>query len=313
MSFATPLALLALLAVPLAIFAYVRGQRSPRYLVRFPGVDTLQGVVAATPAWRRHVPSALFLLALVSLLTALARPQASVAVPVQRARVMLVTDASGSMRAVDVSPDRISAAQGAARRFLDEVPRGLEVGAVSFSDVVQSTEPPTTDHGRARAVVDGLVADGGTATGDALASALDALRKNPDGGRRPPSAIVLLSDGRRTVGQDPIPIAREAARLKIPIFTVSLGTDEGRVTVPGGEELAVPPDPLTMRRIARISGGQTFEVANADELESIYKRLGTQLGSKTEKREITVGFAAGGLLLLLGAAVARLRWSGRLP
>jgi len=313
MSFAAPLFLLALLAVPLALFAYLRGQRRPQYLVRFPGVSTLQGLVATSPAWRRHVPAALFLLALVALLTALARPQTSVAVAVQQARVMLVTDASGSMRAVDVSPDRIRAAQGAARRFLDEVPEGLEVGAVSFSDVVQTTESPTADHSRARAVVDGLVADGGTATGDALASALDALRKNPDGGPRPPSAIVLLSDGRRTVGQDPIPIAREAARLKIPIFTVSLGTDEGRVTVPGGAELAVPPDPITMRRVAQLSGGQTFEVADADELESIYERLGTRIGTKREKREITVGFAAGGLLLLVGAAVTRLRWTGRLP
>lgn len=313
MSFASPLLLLALLAVPLLAFGYLRGRRKPRYVVRFPGVETLQGIAAATPAWRRHVPAALLLLALTTLLVALARPQRSVAVAVQQARVMLVTDASGSMRAVDVSPDRIRAAQGAARRFLDEVPDGLEVGAVSFSDVVQTTESPTTDHSRARAVVDGLVADGGTATGDALASALDALRKNPDGGGRPPSAIVLLSDGRRTVGQDPIPVAREAARLKIPIFTVSLGTDEGRVTVPGGAELSVPPDPVTMRRVARLSGGQTFEVSDADELESIYENLGSRIGTKREKREITVGFAAGGLLLLVGAAVTRLRWTGRLP
>jgi Ca-activated chloride channel family protein len=313
MSFASPVALLALVLVPLVALAYAQAQRRPRYLVRFPGVGTLQGLVAATPAWRRHLPAALLLLALTALLIGLARPQRSVAVAVQQARVMLVTDASGSMRALDVSPDRISAAQGAARRFLDEVPDGLEVGAVSFSDVVQTTEPPSTDHSRTRAVVDGLVADGGTATGDALASALDALRKNPDGGKRPPSAIVLLSDGRRTIGQDPIPVAREAARLRIPIFTVSLGTDEGRVTVPGGQELAVPPDPITMRRVARISGGQTFEVSDADELESIYKGLGSRIGTKREKREITVGFAAGGLLLLLGAAVTRLRWAGRLP
>jgi len=115
-SFAAPLFLLALLALPLLAFAYLRGQRRPQYLVRFPGVATLQGLVAATPAWRRHVPAALLLLSLAALLLALARPERTVAVAVDQARVMLVTDASGSMRAVDVSPDRLRASQGAARR-----------------------------------------------------------------------------------------------------------------------------------------------------------------------------------------------------
>jgi Ca-activated chloride channel homolog len=316
-SFASPSALLALLAIPLVVCVYALAQRRRRrYVVRFTAVPVLAGVLAAGGAsrWRRHVPAALLLAALAALLLALAKPQTTVAVPVEKASVMLVTDASGSMRADDVSPTRLAAAQQAGRDFLGKVPKELQVGAVAFSDVPQSVSPPSTDRGDVRALIDGLVADGGTAAGDALQSALDALQDAGVGGAsRPPAAIILLSDGATTTGADPVEVAREAGKRRIPIYTVALGTPDG--TVPGGfgGSIPVPPDPETLHEISRVSGGKAYTVDDADQLSAVYQNLGSRLGTKHEQREVTAAFAAGGLVLLLGAAFAGLRTTGRLP
>ncbi len=317
MTFASPSVLLALLAIPAVALLYAFAQRRrKRYVVRFTAVPVLAGVMAAggVSRWRRHLPAALLLAALAALLVALAKPQTTVAVPVERASVMLVTDASGSMRADDVSPSRLAAAQQAGRDFLDKVPRELQVGAVAFSDVPQSVSPPSTDRDEVRALVDGLVADGGTAAGDALQAALDSLEDAGVGGaNRPPAAIILLSDGATTTGADPVSIAREAGRRKIPIYTVALGTPDG--TVPGGfgGSIPVPPDPETLREISQASGGQAFTADDADQLSAVYERLGSRLGTKQEEREVTAAFAGGGLILLLGAAFTGLKTAGRLP
>jgi Ca-activated chloride channel family protein len=234
-------------------------------------------------------------------------------VPVERASVMLVIDASRSMSAQDVSPSRIEAAKAAAGRFLDTVPGALQVGLVVYNTVPILSEAPTTEHARIQAAIDGLQADGGTATGDALAEALKRLRNRRarDGGNSP-AAIVLLSDGKSTDGQDPVVVARGAGRQRIPIFTVALGTADG--VVPGGPfgmPLSVPPDPQSLRQIARASRGQAFEVADQDQLNRIYERLGSQVGTRKERREVTAAFAGAGLLLLLGAVATSLRWRSR--
>jgi Ca-activated chloride channel family protein len=317
LTFASPGVLVALLAIPLVIAAYVLAQRRRRrYVVRFTAVPVLAGVVAAgqVSRWRRHLPAALLLAALAALLFALAKPQTTVAVPVEKASVMLVTDASGSMRADDVSPSRLAAAQQAGRDFLGKVPKELQVGAVSFSDVTQAVSPPSTDREDVRSLIDGLVADGGTAAGDALQSALDALDDAGVGrAGRPPAAIILLSDGATTTGADPVEIAREAGKRKVPIYTVALGTPDG--TVPGGfgGSIPVPPDPETLREISEASGGQAYTADDADQLSGVYERLGSRLGTKQEEREVTAAFAGGGLVLLLGAAFAGWRTTGRLP
>jgi Ca-activated chloride channel family protein len=316
-TFGSPGALLALLAIPAVIGVYALAQqRRRRYVVRFTAVPVLAGVLAegGVSRWRRHLPAALLLAALAALLLALAKPQTTVAVPVEKATVMLVTDASGSMRADDVSPTRLAAAQQAARDFLGKVPEELQVGAVSFSDVPQSVAPPSTERDDVRGLVDGLVADGGTAAGDALQAALDALEDAKVGGEhRPPAAIILLSDGATTTGADPVQVAREAAKRKIPIYTVALGTPDG--TVPGGfgGSIPVPPDPETLREISRVSGGKAYTAGDADQLSAVYENLGSRLGTKHEEREVTAAFAAGGLVLLLGAAFAGLKTTGRLP
>jgi Ca-activated chloride channel family protein len=315
-SFATPTWLLGLALVPLALLAYQASRRrGSRYAVRYTAVPALKLAAGAVPAWRRHLPAALALAALAALVLALAKPQKTVAVPVERASIMLVTDHSRSMSATDVEPDRLSAAQRAARTFLNTLPDQVRVGAVAFSDTPDAVQAPSSDHDDARRIVDGQVADGATATGAALEVAIDALKNDKQNGKRPPSAIVLLSDGKTTVPPDPVPVARTAGQLKIPIYTVALGTRDATVPNPNpfGTPLLVAPDPETLRQIAQVSGGKAFTAEDSDSLKSIYKTLGSQLGTKTQKKQITATFAIGGLVLLLGAAVSSLRWAGRLP
>jgi Ca-activated chloride channel family protein len=307
MSFAAPLFLLGLLAVPAGIALHLLAQRRRRrFAVRFPGAPLAALAVPAAPRWRRHVPSALLALSVAGLVMALARPETTVAVPVEQASVVLVTDTSRSMTATDVAPDRLDAARSAADRFLDEAPKELRVGAVAFSDAASVLQPPTTDHEQVRAALAGLTADGGTATGDGLAAALESLGT---GERRPPAAIVLLSDGKQTSGRDAVAVAREAAEQKVPVYTVALGTPDGVVD----GILRVPPDPEALREIAQVSGGQAFEASDGDELSAVYERLGSQLGTREETREVTAAFAAAGLLLLGGALAGSIRRFGRLP
>jgi Ca-activated chloride channel homolog len=315
-SFATPVWLFGLALVPLALLAYQASRRrGSRYAVRYTAVPALKVAAGAVPAWRRHLPAALALAALAALVLALAKPQKSVAVPVERASIMLVTDHSRSMSATDVEPDRLSAAQRAARTFLNTLPDQVRVGAVAFSDTPDAVQAPSSDHDDARRIVDGQVADGATATGAALEVAIDALKNDKQNGKRPPSAIILLSDGKTTVPPDPVPVARTAGQLKIPIYTVALGTRDATVPNPNpfGTPLLVAPDPETLRQIAQVSGGKAFTAEDSDSLKSIYKTLGSQLGTKTQKKQITASFAIGGLVLLLAAAASSLRWAGRLP
>jgi Ca-activated chloride channel family protein len=313
MSFSSPLWLLALLAVPLALLAYLEARRrGRRYAIRFPAASTLLAAAGAVPAWRRHLPAALALAAMASLAVALARPHRTVRVPVEQASVVLVTDHSGSMQATDVDPNRLSAAQKAAERFIDAVPKGTRVGAVAFSDRADMVQAPTTDHDATRRVIDGQVASGATATGDALQTALNLVR---GGGKKDPAAIILLSDGARTTGRDPLGVADEARRARVPIYTVALGTADATVPNPNpfGPPLSAAPDPETLRRVADISGARAFAAGDRDKLNSIYQRLGSRLASRSKQREITAAFAVGGLLLLLGAGVTSLRSAGRLP
>lgn len=316
MSFAQPLWLLSLLAIPLALAALAaQRRRARRFAVRFTGVRTLKLADLATPSWRRHLPPALALLALAALAFALAKPERTVAVPVGRASIMLVTDHSLSMEATDVQPDRLTAAQQAAHSFLDRLPSQVAVGAVAFSDSPDAVQAPSEDHSAARSIVDAQQPGGATDTGDALAVAIQALTGSAHGGKRPPSSIVLLSDGRTTTGRDPVLVAREAGKLHIPIYTVSLGTSDALIPNPGGfgPPVPVPPDPELLAQIARASGGRAFNAEDEGTLSSIYKSLGSALGTKGQRREITAAFALGGLALLLAAAGAAVRISGRLP
>ena len=318
MSFASPLALLFLLAVPAAITAHAAAQRRRRrYPIRYPALATLAAVIPREAAWRRHLPAALLALAIAVLALALAKPQRTVAVALERASVVLVTDVSRSMSATDVSPSRLEAAQSAAESFVDKVPDGLRVGLVSFSDTAQTLQTPTTDHDTVQGALQSLQPLNGTATGAGLNSALDALELSDDATAHPPAAIVLLSDGKATDGSSADLAAAEARRQKVPIYTVALGTPGGTIEQPdrsgATNTVPVPPDPEALKRIADQSGGAAFRAEDADELSGVYERLGSQLGSKREQQEITSLFAGGALLLLGAAIVSSLGRGGRLP
>jgi Ca-activated chloride channel family protein len=315
-NFAHPLFLLALLGVPLLVAAQMASRRrARRYAVRFTALPALRAAAAAAPrGWMRHVPAALLLLSLSALVFALAKPQRTVAVPIDRGSIMLVTDHSRSMQATDVAPDRLSAAQAAARKFLSQVPSAVRVGVVAYSNAPDAVQAPTSDHAEARRVIDAQVADGATASGDALQVALDTLGADKQNGKTPPAAIVLLSDGKTTTGRDPIEVARTAGKLHIPIFTVALGTADATVPNPGfGPPLPVPPDPESLAQIAQASGGRAFTAEDSSRLASIYKALGSQLGTKDVQREVTSSFVLMGMGLLLAGAALSVRSRARLP
>jgi Ca-activated chloride channel family protein len=317
LSFGSPIGLLALLAIPVALLLLAAARkRRTAYAVRFPAAATLAAAAGSVSSWRRHVPTALALAAIAALALALAKPQRTVAVPVEGASVVLVTDHSGSMSATDVDPDRLTAAEDAAKTFLDKLPSATRVGVVAYSDGPDGTLAPTTDRERIRQTIESQEAVGATATGEALQVALQTLAPDGKKAQRPASAIVLLSDGKTTTGRDPVEVARTAKKLGVPVYTVALGTADATIpnpVSPLSPPIAVPPDPETLKQIAQVSGGRAFTSGDAGQLRSIYSSLGSRLATKHEQREVTSGFALAGLVLLLGAGLLSLPRVGRLP
>ena len=317
MSFQSPILLLALLLVPVAALAYWAHARSAgQAATAFAPAALLPSVAPRRPGWRRHLPYALYALALAGLALALARPEITVAVPDERASIVLATDTSGSMQATDVPPSRLVAAREAGLEFLDDVPEEVRVGSIVFNHAVRSLEQPSTDRAAVRQALERLESSGGTATGEALAAALGMVEGAGSGERGAPAAIVLLSDGASTHGREPLPLADNAARRGIPIYTVALGTDSGTIEVetPGGtERRPVPPDRETLRRLAAASGGSYFEADDRLALGEVYERLGSQVAKRDEQREVSAAFAGGGALLLLTGGALSLRWFRRLP
>jgi len=318
-SFAAPWYLLVLALVPVAFLFYVgHERRRRRAAAAFAAPAVMPSVVRSRPGWRRHAPMAIYALALCVLAMALARPEATVAVPDGRSSVMLTTDISASMRAGDVEPTRLGAARRAGLRFLDSVPGEVRVGSVIFNDRIRGVNPPVLDRGEVRETFTALRASGGTAAGDAVATAVRSLERvrKRTGRRRAPGAILLLSDGFTTSGQDPVVAARAAQRKGFRVYAVALGTNAGEIEVERGgqvETRRVPPDRATLREMAEAGGGRYFATADRAELASVYEELGDELGTREEKREITAGFAAGALFLLGAGGLMSLRWFGRLP
>ncbi|HSZ68966.1 MAG TPA: VWA domain-containing protein [Solirubrobacteraceae bacterium] len=350
MSFAAPAWLAGLLLIPVLVWAYLAARaHSTRYAARFPAASTLALAARAESRWLRHLPAALLLLACAALVLALARPHHTVRVPVGRASVMLVLDHSGSMQATDVQPTRLAAAERAASAFVGELPAPVRVGVVAFSSVPDAVQAPTADRAAVMRIVDSQTAVGSTATGNALALALDLLENDSatnSGGTsgggtsgggansagvsgsgvgkqgadpprtvRSPGAIVLLSDGAANAGRDPVEVATEAGARKIPIYTVALGNADATIPNPSGfgPPIAVPPDPELLQRIANASHAQSFTAQDSGRLISIYRRLGEQLGSVARSRDVTTAFALAGALLLLSAGLLALRRGGGLP
>ena len=218
MSFASPLYLIGLALIPVALVLYVRSERRPQ---AFAPANLLPSVAPRRAGWRRHAAIVGYGVAVAALLVSLAKPQATIAVPTEQARVMIVTDRSGSMLAADVSPNRLAAAKKAAATFLDAIPDKVKVGAVAFNQNAEVLQSPTRDHDAVREALQSVKAAGSTATGDAITAALKSLKG------KAPAAIVLLSDGKSVRGSDPLEAAQAAKERKIPIYTVALGTAQG--------------------------------------------------------------------------------------
>ena len=314
--FSSPAWLLALALLPLALLAFRASQRrTQRYAVRFPAIATLrQAAGEPRSSWTRHLPAAFLLAAIAALALALAKPHTSYKVAINQASIMVIIDHSGSMASTDVAPTRLGAVITAANAFIDKLPPNAKVGAIGFGTTTDAVQAPTTDHGAARQLIDNLQASGSTATGDALALALELLHgalKNHQ-----PSAIVLLSDGAANAGLNPVSVARESAADHIPVFTIALGTPNGTLTIQNGpftQQVPVPPDPQLMAQIARASGGHTYTVQDAGTLNSVYTHLGEKLGTVTRQREITSEVSVAALVLLAIAIGLAARFAGRLP
>lgn len=317
MSLHSPLVLLALIAIPAAIWVYGRlQQRRRRVAATFVSEPLRASVVTSQPGWRRHLPMVVFTLALAVLILAAARPQRSVAVPLTDGAVLLANDVSSSMASKDVNPSRLGAAQRADVNFLAHVPSSIRVGLMGFNDTATIYQSPTTNHALTRAALVHLHANGHTAIGTAVQLAthvLSGLRSQS--GKRIPSAIVLLSDGTSTTGANPLVAARQAAAAHIPVYTVALGTSHGTIAVKHGnhtDAVPVPLNPSELEQIATLSKGRSFTIANSAGLSAVYEHLATQLGHKDVKREMTASLTGAGLVLLLIGAAFSLRWFGRL-
>lgn len=312
MSFVDPQLLIAgllALAGAAALYAFAARRRGSGR-EPFASPELSAAVSPAGPGRLRHLPPALYALAAVALVIALAKPQRTVAVPVEQATIMLVTDRSRSMSATDIPPSRLVAARSAASTFLGEVPPRVKVGAVAFNHRARLVQVPTTDRDAVRTALSGLTPEGGTATGEGLFLALASVRRPTlPGSKPPPAAIVLLADGKSSNGRDVLAVARQAAEAKVPVHTVVLGTRSG--ALPGGG--TVTTDTETLRKVAELTGGELRTADDADELDAVYEELGSRLSTRDERRQVTAAFAGGGLLLLLAGAGASLFARGRLP
>ena len=311
MSFFAPGRLWLLAAVAaLAVVYLVLQRRRGRYAVRFTNIALLDKVAPERPGWRRHVPAAAFLVMLALLVTAFARPSANARVPRERATIMVVLDVSGSMAATDVEPNRIQAAQRAAMAFVERLPARFNVGLVVFDRDVSVLAEPTTDREVVRGQLENLRLGPGTAIGEAVFTALTTIASfdrqaatNP-----PPARIVLLSDGASNAGRPPAQAAQAAAAAKVPVSTIAYGTPDGQLN-----GTPVPVDGPTLRRLAEVSGGSYYEAATGEELQQVYKDIGSSVGYRTERREVSAWFVGLGLVAALAAAAASLTWFSRLP
>ncbi|HET8681112.1 MAG TPA: VWA domain-containing protein, partial [Micromonosporaceae bacterium] len=248
-----------LAAVPVLAVAAVyvwRQWHKRQYAVRFTNVDLLRTLAPKGLGWRRHLSAAALILSMLALATAMARPSVDTEVPLERATIVLAIDVSLSMQATDVEPSRLAAAQEAAKQFVTQLPTSYNLGLVSFAKSASVIVSPTKDRSAVQQAIDGLQLAEATATGEAVFTALDAIRTVPaDGATGPPPArILLLSDGYRTFGRSVEEAASAAAAANVPVSTIAFGTDEGVVSI-NGQMQRVPVDRLSLAQLAETTSG----------------------------------------------------------
>ncbi len=317
MHFLSPNYLWLLAAVAVLTAAYVVLQaRRKAYVARFSNVELLGSIAPRRPGWRRHLTFALLLVALAVLSVGVARPSSAVRVPRENATVMLNIDVSLSMEATDVLPSRLTAAKDAGKEFVGLLPTRINLGLVSFGGQANLLVPPTTDRNAVRAAIGRLNLQQSTAIGEAIFTSLQAIQvftksTQNAGGKPPPARIVLLSDGTNTVGRPVSAAITAAQQAHVQISTIAFGTQDGTVTI-GGQTQRVPADDATLQEIANRTGG-TFHTAHSEqELSSVYKNIGSQIGYTTKQQDISWRFMLAGLLCLFAAGGAAMLWAGRL-
>lgn len=333
-----------MLALPLLPVLYLwLLRRRNRPAIRYSSVAVVRAASAGRN-WRRHVPPALLLLALAGMLLAAGRPMARVSLPWARSQILLAMDVSLSMRVDDVKPSRLVAAQEAAKLFLRDLPKNIEVGLVTFAGSTHVAQGATLDREALLAAIDGFQMQTGTAVGSAIVASLAELfpddgidvgemtfgrkpqgRSLDDRTKPPPraitpvapgsynaAAIILLSDGRRTTGVDTLVAAKMAADRGVRIHVVGLGTANGEGTAPDDMPIYLRLDESTLREVARMTGGEYHHAGTAEKLRSVYETLGSRVQVQTRDTEVTalVGLAAA--VVALAGAMLSLVWFGRI-
>ena len=345
-TFAWPELLWLLAMLPLLIGLYVwLLRRKSKAAVRYANLGMIKEAMGVGAKYRRHVPPALFLLAIALLIVAMARPSATVVLPSQKQTIILALDASGSMRAKDVLPSRIEAAQAAAKKFVADLPAKAQVGIVTFAATATLVQTPTNDREAVYAAIDRMQLQRATATGSGLIVSLatlfpdagfdvssaifgrDAPRNAPIGeGKKDPkkdfkpvppgsynsAVIILMTDGQRTTGPDPIEIAKLAADRGVRVFTVGFGTTSGEVIGFEGWSFRVRLDEETLKTIATMTQGEYFHAGTADALQKVYETLNSRLSFERKETEVTALFSAVAALFTLLAGLLSILWFNRI-
>ena len=343
MMFQWPEMLWLLLALPLlvALYLWLLG-RKKKFALRYASLDIVKEAMGSGIGMRRHVPPLVFLLGLAVLILAIARPTASVLLPSQHETIILAMDVSGSMRATDVEPNRLVAAQNAAKAFVAEVPDTVRIGVVAFAGTATVAQAPTRNKEEVVAAIDRFQLQRATAIGSAILVSLATLFPNtgidvasfsyPDPrqkgsavapanpvwpkpvapGSYNSAVIILLTDGQRTTGPDSIQTARLAADRGVRVYTVGIGTVAGETIGFEGWSMHVRLDEETLKTIADVTRGEYFYAGSAGDLKKVYQNLNSKLVLETRKTEITALFAAAAALLALGAALLSVLWFNRI-
>jgi len=291
-------------------------------MLRFANMELLESVAPDRPTRWRHLPAILLVISLLLLTVAMAAPTHDVRIPRNRAVVMLVIDVSQSMRATDVAPSRMAAAQDAAKQFADELTPGINLGLIAYGGTATVLVSPTANRAEMKAAIDQLQPEDRTATGEAIFTALQAIATVGavigGGDTPPPARIVLFSDGKETVPTNPdspkgaYTAARTAKDQGVPISTIAFGTPYGYVDI-NNQRQPVPVDNETMKKVAELSGGTAYDASTIAELTQIYATLQQQIGYETTKGPAIVGWLRLGAVALALAALAGLLMNRRLP
>lgn len=345
-SFLWPEALWALALWPALIALYLWSlARKRRHALQYAHLGLVKQAMGAGPGWRRHMPPVLLALALLALLLACARPTATITLPSPQQTLLLAMDVSGSMRATDVKPSRIEASQIAAKAFVKTLPRHVRVGVVAFAGTAQLAQLPTQSHEDLLKAIDSFQLQRGTATGNGIMMALatlfpdagidiaalggrQSMRVRPidEVGRADPAkkpftpvapgsyrsaAIIMLTDGQRTTGVDPLEAAQWAADRGVRVYTVGVGTVQGELIGFEGWSMRVRLDEDTLKAVALRTNAEYFHAATAQDLRKVYETLSSRLTVEKKETEVSALLALAGAALMLLAAGLSVWWFGR--